>query len=103
MKIALTVKGSGLGAWLDDDFAHCGHVMVVEEGYRFTSWKNPDKESVTDVAENLLNSIISEDVDFLITGKISSSEKESLELASVKVVENKSGVVLNLLDEISNI
>lgn len=102
MKIALTVKGAGLGAWLDDDFAHCGHVMVVEEGYQFTSWINPDKESVTDGAENLLNSIILEDVDFLVTGKISTSEKEILVKAGVKVIENKDGAVLNLLDEISN-
>lgn len=101
MKIALTVKGSGLGAWLDDDFAHCGHVMVVEEDYQFTSWENPDKEAETDGPENLYNAIISENVDFLITGRISPIDKERMENAGVKVIENKSGAVLNLLDGIN--
>lgn len=102
MKIALTVKGSGLGAWLDEDFAHCGHVMVVDEGYQFTSWENPERESDDEVSENLLNSIISEDVDFLVTGKISPVDKERLENSGIKVLENKSGAVLALVDEISD-
>ena len=100
MKIAFTVKGVGLGAWLDDDYAHCGFVMIVEDDNHFESWKNPASEGKDLSSKELTESIIQAQPDILITGKISDSQKAALTSQNIKVLENRTGFVLELLDEI---
>ena len=101
MKIALAVKGAGLGAWLDENFAHCGHMMIVGDDNRFTSWPNPYGD---DAAQTMLlaEKVIAENVDVLITGDISEEFQDKLEDAGIEVVVRDQGTVFELVDEIRN-
>jgi predicted Fe-Mo cluster-binding NifX family protein len=98
MKIALTVKGVGLGAWLDDDFAHCGFVMIVDDDNRFDSWKNPTPGVESESNHDLADIIIKANPDILMTGKISEAEKATFMAQDIHVLEDQSGFVLELLD-----
>lgn len=98
MKIALTVKGAGLGAWLDD-FAQCGFVMVVDDDNRFESWKNPSAAMEGQSTQILIDSILQAKPDVLVTGKISDTQKESLTTQHIKVMEDQKGFVLELLEK----
>lgn len=98
MKIALTVKGVGLGAWLDEDFAHCGFVMSVDDDNRFDAWKNPTPAVEDESNHELAEVILKAKPDILITGKISAAEKAAFMSQGVHVLEDQSGFVLELLE-----
>jgi predicted Fe-Mo cluster-binding NifX family protein len=99
MKIALTVKGVGLGAWLDDDFANCGHVMVVDDDNKFIAWENATRNNDQDAGKKLADSILRENPDMLITGEITEPEKATLLSSDIVVLDNRSGFVLALIEE----
>lgn len=98
MKIALTVKGVGLGAWLDDDFTHCGFVMIVDDDNRFDSWKNPTPGVEEESNQALAEIILQAKPDTLMTGKIPAAEKAALISQGIQVVDNQTGFVLELLE-----
>jgi predicted Fe-Mo cluster-binding NifX family protein len=98
MKIALTVKGVGLGAWLDDDFAHCGFVMIVDDDNRFDSWKNPTPKVKGESNHALIDILLQEKPDILISGKISTAEKAAFMSQGIQVFDNRTGFVLELLE-----
>jgi predicted Fe-Mo cluster-binding NifX family protein len=98
MKIALMVKGAGLGAWLDDDFAHCGFVMTIDDDNRFDSWKNPTPEVKGESNHALIDILLQEKPDILISGKISTAEKAAFMSQGIHVLEDQSGFVLELLE-----
>ncbi len=100
MNIALTVKGVGLGAWLDEDYAQCGFVMVVDDDNRFESWKNPEPKGGDQPSQELTNSIIQAKPDVLITAKISAFQKSVLTAKNIYVLEGRTGSVLELLDKV---
>ena len=97
MKIALTAKGVGFGAWLDDDFAHCGFVMVVDDDNQFDSRKNPTSEEKDLPPQELTEFILQTKPDVLITGTISGSQKAAFTAQNIKVLEGRTGFVLELL------
>lgn len=99
MKIALTVKGVGLGAWLDDDYAHCGFLLLVDDDNQFESWKNPAAEIESQPPEELTTFIITAKPDVLVTGTISAMDKEFLTTQGIRVMDNCTGFVLELLDQ----
>ena len=98
MKIALTVKGVGLGAWLDDDFAHCGFVMIVDDDNRFDSLKNATSGVEEDSNHELAEIILQIKPDILMTGKISAAEKSAFISQGIQVADNQTGFVLELLE-----
>lgn len=99
MKIALTVKGVGLGAWLDEDFAHCRHVIIVDDDNAFESWKNPAPAGNGHTSPELMDYLIQEKPDILVTGMISDIHQAKLESQGIKVLSVRKGFVLELLDE----
>lgn len=99
MKIALTVKGVGLGAWLDDDFAHCGFVMLVDDDNQFESWKNPAAEIEGQPSQELTAFIAQVKPDVLVTGKIPDAHMAHLTSQGIQVLSDREGFVLELLDE----
>ncbi len=99
MKIALTTKGSGLGAWLDDDFAHCKQVMIVNEDNRFSSWANEFLTTDKTFSDQLCQSLINEMPDILITGKINAECQQKLEKENIHVFPDESGFVLDLVEK----
>ena len=98
MKIALTVKGVGLGAWLDDDFAHCGFVMIVDDDNQFDAWKNPTPAVEGESNHELAEIILQVKPDILITGKISAAEKAAFITQGIQVFDNQTGFVLEQLE-----
>lgn len=103
MKIALTVKGAGLGAWLDDTFDNCNQVMIVDDNNRFTSWLNPYRDGKDDSASALAEAIIRENVDVLITAKVSDANVNKMTEAGIKVVIKNNGTVFDLVDELREV
>lgn len=99
MKIALTVKGVGLGAWLDDDYDQCGFVLLVDDVNQFESWKNPLVNTEGQSPQALTALIIEAKPDVLVTGMITESQKETLTSEGVRVMDNCQGFVLELLDQ----
>lgn len=99
MKIALTVKGAGLGAWLDDSFASCNQVMIVEDNNRFTAWLNPFHDDLSAPAL-LADAIIKENVDVLITSQISAEAASKISIAGINLVTKNGGTVFDLIDEV---
>ncbi|MFU8827393.1 MAG: NifB/NifX family molybdenum-iron cluster-binding protein [Brevefilum sp.] len=97
MKIALTVKGVGLGAWVED-YAQCGFVMTVDDDNRFDSWKNPAAEMADQPSQTITDYVLRETPDVLITGMISENLKEMLIARGVRVMDNLEGFVLELLE-----
>lgn len=98
MKIALTVKGVGLGAWLDDDFAHCGFVIIIDDDNRFDSWKNPTPGVEGESNHELAQIILQAKPDILMTGKIPAAEKAAFTSQGIQVVDHRTGFVLELLE-----
>ncbi len=99
MRIALTVKGAGLGAWLDNDFANCMQVMVVDDNNRFTAWQNPYRNGTSATELSLAEDIIKEKVDVLITAQISQEVINKISKAGIKVLIKTEGTVYDLIDE----
>ncbi len=100
MRIALTVKGAGLGAWLDDDFADCMQVMIVNDENSFESWINPFRGGAELQSLQLADKIIAEQIDVLITAKVSQKIIERFQDAGIQVVFNKDGSVLDRVEEV---
>lgn len=91
------MKGVGLGAWLDDD-AQCGFVMTVDDDNRFDSWKNPAAEMADQPPQAVMDHVLREKPDVLITGKISKNQKDTLIVQGIRVMDNREGFVLELLE-----
>jgi predicted Fe-Mo cluster-binding NifX family protein len=103
MRIALTVKGAGLGAWLDDDFADCMQVMIVNDQNGFESWLNPYRGGTTTEIFKLADKIIAEQIEVLITAAISQSIIKRFQDAGIQVVFNKDGSVLDRVEEVRHL
>jgi predicted Fe-Mo cluster-binding NifX family protein len=103
MKVAVTAKGAGLGAWIDDDFVHCKQIVVVDENNRFEAWSNPFKDDPShEAAIQLAKWIVDEGIKLLITNEISPQSREVLENADVVVYQAKEGAVLTLVEKARN-
>lgn len=103
MKIAVTAKGAGLGAWIDDDFLHCKQIVLVDENNRFEAWSNPFKEDSSQTAAiQLANWIVDEGIKLLITKEIPPQCREIFENAGVVIYQVKEGAVLSLVEQARN-
>lgn len=100
MRIALTVKGAGLGAWLDDDFANCMQVMIVDDANHFKSWMNPNQGGDDSSALLLAESIIKENVDVLVTNHAPQFVKNFFDSNGVKLVTKNGGTVFTIIEEV---
>lgn len=102
MKIALSVKGVGLGAWLDD-FMDCGHVMIVEDNNQFQSWANDFEGTGDNASDQLCESIIQKAPDILITGRIDQESQQKMEDENIRVFSKESGFVLDLVEKFRDV
>lgn len=101
MKIAVTARGAGLGAWLDESFAHCMQIVVVDEKDRFEAWDNPYREEQEEIAaDKLANWFIQADIPVLITKAIPQKERRKIEQNGIRVVIAENGAVLDLVEKV---
>jgi predicted Fe-Mo cluster-binding NifX family protein len=102
MKIAVTAKGAGLGAWLDPNFETCLQIVIVNEQDEFEAWANPFREGTEDDRVALANKLAEEEMDILVTGLISSQSLQKLVEAGIKVFYAKQGSILELVEAARN-
>lgn len=100
MRIAVTAKGAGLGAWLDPDFQTCLQIVIVDERDRFEAWMNPYREASPKDGLDLATRLVDEKVDALVTGSISPLAREMLGTANVAVFTAEQGSILELVEAV---
>ena len=98
MKIAVTAKGAGLGAWLDPVFETCLQIVIVDDRDRFEAWMNPFRETESDDGLALAAKLAEEKVNILVTRSISSLAKERLAVAGIDVISAERGSILELVE-----
>ena len=72
--------------------------MTVDDDNRFDSWKNPAAEMADQPPQAVMDYVLRETPDVLITGMISENLKEMLIASGVRVMDNLEGFVLELLE-----
>ena len=96
MKIAVSAKGAGLGAWLDPSFADCKHFVIVDENGKFEAWE-PNEHADQDIY-SLVENIISLNIDVLITGQLPADVEKIFQEKGVQVITAEQGSVLELVE-----
>jgi len=102
MKIAVTAKGAGLGAWLDSNFEACLQIVIVDDRDRFEAWMNPYREASTKDNLALAVKLSEEKIDILVTGSISLQSLEKLGEAGIEVFCAERGSILELVEAARN-
>lgn len=102
MRIAVTAKGAGLGAWLDPNFETCLQIVIVDNRDRFEAWMNPYHEANTKNNLSLAIKLIEEEIDILVTGSISSQSLKKLNEAGIEVLFAERGSILELVEAARN-
>ncbi len=102
MKIAVTSKGAGLGAWLDPNFESCLQIMIVDDKDRFEAWSNPCREVSAEDKAALATRLCEEKVDIVVTGSISTASLKRLGEAGIEVLCAEQGSILTLVEAARN-
>jgi len=98
MRIAVTAKGAGLGAWLDPTFADCLQIVIVDDRDRFEAWANPFRGKEPNDGFDLAAKLIQEQVGMLITNAISTKAFVYLQKAGLVVYQAERGSILDLVE-----
>jgi len=102
MKIAVTSKGAGLGAWLDPNFESSLQIMIVDDRDRFEAWSNPCRETCGKEDAALASRLCEEKVDIVVTGSISPASLKKLGEAGIEVLYAEQGSILTLVEAARN-
>jgi predicted Fe-Mo cluster-binding NifX family protein len=102
MKIAVTSKGAGLGAWLDPNFENCLQIVIVDDRDRFEAWLNPYREASPADHLALATKLVEERIDVLVTGSISHQSLEKVRGAGINVFCAEGGAILEIVEAARN-
>jgi|YNPNPStandDraft_1061719.scaffolds.fasta_scaffold17140_6 predicted Fe-Mo cluster-binding NifX family protein len=102
MRIAITARGPGLGAWIDPDFGTSGYVLIVTDDNDFEAWPNPSKASGDARGLDLARRLIDAGVDGVITGTVSPDALTLLHRAGIPVYLAGMDSVLTLVEGARN-
>lgn len=98
MKIAVTAKGAGLGAWLDPVFETCLQIVIVDDRDRFEAWMNPYRGMNPMDPLPLAKKLAEEKVEKLVTGSISPQALTYLSEKGIEVLLAEGGSILELVE-----
>jgi len=102
MKIAVTAKGAGLGAWLDPVFETCLQIIIIDDRDRFDAWENPYRETNENDPLALAEKLTGDKVDILVTGSITPQSLQKLSEVGIQVMAAESGSILELVEAARN-
>jgi len=101
MNIVVMAKGAGLGAWVDDDFAHARQIVFVKEFGGFEAEANPYASSAgTENSTQLVQFIIAkfQDIGAVVAGAIDPEATALLKDKEVPVFLAAKGSVMELAE-----
>lgn len=96
MKIAVSSKGAGLGAWIEPNLSACGFLMIVDDHLKFSAIEN--KGNATD----MINQAIGEGIEALISGTIEDEIIENLKSKGIKIFSAQKGSILELVEQVND-
>ena len=96
MKIAVSSKGAGLGAWLEPDLGKCGFLVIVDDRYKFTAIENMGS------VVNLVNQAINEGIEAVVAGNFDDEIISILKKNRIKIFFAQRGSILELVEQANN-
>ncbi|MDP2966742.1 MAG: NifB/NifX family molybdenum-iron cluster-binding protein [Pelolinea sp.] len=99
MKIAVSSKGAGLGAWIHPDFLTCNFIVVVDESRDFLVIKNQTNRQNESDEITLAKELIDKEIGYLITGNISKTIVDFLKSNGLTVYVANEGSILELIEQ----
>lgn len=96
MKIAVSSKGAGLGAWIEPSLKSCGFLVVVDDNFKFVAIEN--KGNTTDMT----NQAIGEGIEALVAGTLDDEIIELLKGSDIKIFIAQQGSILELVEQVNN-
>ena len=102
MKVAVTSKGAGLGAWLDPEFEKSLQIVIIDDSDRFTSFQPQLLFSEGRPGVAAAKRLVAEGVDILVTGSILTEAGALLRGAGVSLLHADSGSILELVEKARN-
>jgi predicted Fe-Mo cluster-binding NifX family protein len=102
VSLIVTARGAGLGAWIDEDFAHCKQIVLVESGDTFDAWENSfgNDSSGVALARRILSSTVH--LEGLLTRGIGLDALAVFRAHDVPVYLAEMGSVLELVEMARN-
>lgn len=101
MKIAVTSQGNTLDAQLDPRFGRAAYVLIVDtQTLEFEAFDNNENKNAFKGAGIQAAAMVSEkEADVLLTGFCGPNAYKTLETAGVKVVNDQSGRVIDVVQK----
>ncbi len=93
MKIAVSSKGAGLGAWIEPNLSKCGFLVIVDENFRFETIENNSGTTA------LIEKAIAAGVHTLVTGSLEDELLQLLQNNNIEIYYAQEGSVLELADK----
>lgn len=95
MKIAVSSKGAGLGAWIEPDLSKCGFLMVVDDSFKFIAIENEGN------ATDLITQAADEGIEALVAGTLEDEIIEILKGKEIKIFIAQQGSILELVEQVN--
>ena len=99
MKIAISAKGAGLGAWFEPLLHECGYLMIVDDKGDFSAIENPRSGDSQKDENYLVEKATTEGVDVCIIGGISENAQKTLREHGVTIYSAEKGSILELVEQ----
>lgn len=102
MKVAITAKGAGLGAWLDPVFERSRQLVLVNEEGRFESWSASEAIDGDPNGVSRVHWLVEMGAEALVTGSLTADSRDRLSAAKIRVFCAEKGSVLELVEAARN-
>jgi predicted Fe-Mo cluster-binding NifX family protein len=99
MKIAVSSKGAGLGAWMEAELNQCGFLMIVDEAGDFSAIENPACHEAAQNEITLAEAAIAQGVGALIAGSVGTAAQKLLRENGIGIYYAQSGSILELVEQ----
>ena len=99
MKIAVSSKGAGLGAWIHPEFLTCNFIVVVDDQRDFSAIENQTNRQTESDEKLLADKLIDKGIEIFITGIVSRKTVDFLKNNGIAVYLANEGSILELIEQ----